>query len=382
MSFSNLGINPKLEVALTTEGITDPTAVQIQSAEVLISGKDAFISSETGTGKTLAYLLPVLSKIDPEIVGLKTIIVAPTHELAIQVQNQIQRLIQHSGLAIRSQLLIGDTPQKRQVEKLKKKPHIVVGSPGRMLDLIKMRKLKVHTVKNIVLDEIDRLLIGESIVSIRAIIKSTLKERQLIFVSATEQEGCVEEAVSLSKELVKVNAKSDQINSDIKHLYFVEEERKKIDMLRRLMHTMKPKRAIIFVHKNERVDVLTRKLEHHKLKVAQIHRDCSKLQRKKALDSFRSGRTTFLISSDISSRGLDIKNVTHIFNLDVPTQTEDYIHRCGRTGRAGATGYAVTITTTQQVRIIQKHARKLKVEISAMILKDGEVQTDPNQEIK
>lgn len=374
MKFSDLGIIPELGTALTTEGISTPTPVQVQSAKVLISGKDAFISSETGTGKTLAYLLPLLSKMNTEVTGLNTIIIAPTHELSIQVQNQIQRLIQQSGLSLRSQLLIGDTPIKRQVEKLKKKPHVVVGSPGRMLELIKMRKLKVHTVKSIVIDEIDRLLIGESMNSIRAIIKSTLKERQLIFVSATEQKECVQEATSLSSDLVKINAKSGQINSDIKHIYFVEEERKKIDMLRRLVHTMKPERAIVFVHKNERVDVLTRKLEHHKLKVAQIHRDCTKLQRKKALDDFRSGRSTLLISSDLSSRGLDIKNVSHIFNLDVPTQTEDYVHRSGRTGRAGATGYAVTIASAQQIKIVRKHARKLKIEITESVLQNGAVQ--------
>ncbi|MBU2646363.1 DEAD/DEAH box helicase [bacterium] len=377
MKFSDLGVVPGLEDALALDGITEPTPVQIQTAPVLFQGRDVFISSETGTGKTLAYLLPLLCRIDTTVAGLQVIILAPTHELALQVQHQIQRLLQHAGLSIRSQLLIGDTPLKRQLEKLKKKPQVVVGSPGRLLDLIKMKKLKVHTVKSIVLDEIDRLLAGESLVSVRAIISSTLRERQLIFVSATEQKGLVGEAEALAKDLVKVNAKFSPINPDIDHFYVVVEERKKIDLLRRLIHAMQPERAIVFVHHTERVEVLKSKLEHHHLKVSPIHKDCTKLERKQALDDFRKGVSTVLISSDISSRGLDIKGVSHIFNLDLPGRYEDYIHRAGRTGRAGESGTTVSLVTQQQVRVIQKHAGNLKIDIRERWLKEGQV-VDPD----
>ncbi len=376
MTFCDLGISPGLEKALAVEGITEPTAVQVQSAEVLFSGSDAFISSETGTGKTLAYLLPLLSKVDLSVVGLQVMIITPTHELALQVQQQIQRLIQHSGLELRSLVLIGETPIKRQVEKLKKKPRVVIGSPGRMLDLIKMKRLKVHTVKSIVMDELDRLLVGASLESVRAIIKATQRDRQLIFVSATEQKALVQEAESLARDLVKVNVKNSRVNPDIDHLYFVVEERKKNDLLRRLIHAMKPERAIVFVHRNETVEVLTNKLEHHHLKVSQISKACGKLERKKALDDFRRGVSSVLISSDISSRGLDIKGVSHVFNLDIPTKSEDYTHRTGRTGRAGANGCAVSLVAQQQVRLIQKHAHHLKIEIKEGVLKDGMV-VDP-----
>ena len=373
MRFIDLGVLPELEKALGVEGITEPTAVQVQSAEVLFGGKDVFISSETGTGKTLAYLLPLLCKIDPSVVGPQVIIITPTHELALQIQQQMQRLLQHSGLAFRSQVLIGETPIKRQTEKLKKKPELVIGSTGRLLDLIKMKKLKVHQVKHIVMDEIDRLLIGESLKSIQGIIKATLRERQLIFVSATEHNEYVREAKSLAKNLTVVNAKSKQINQDITHLYFVAEERKKVDMVRRLMYAMKPERAIVFVHRNEKVDVLKSKLEHHKMKVSQIHKGCTKLERKKALEDFRGGRSSVLISSDISSRGLDIKGITHIFNLDLPTQSDAYIHRAGRTGRAGDSGTAVSLVTSRETRTVQKHARFLKIKIEERMLREGKV---------
>ncbi|MBT3224695.1 MAG: DEAD/DEAH box helicase [Deltaproteobacteria bacterium] len=377
MKFSDLGTLPELEKALGVEGITEPTPVQIQSAEVLYEGRDVFISSETGTGKTLAYLLPLLCRIDLSVVGLQAMIITPTHELALQVQHQIQRLLQHSGMAIRSQVLIGETPIKRQTEKLKKKPQVVIGSTGRLLDLIKMKKLKVHTVKSIVMDEIDRLLVGELLVSIRAIIKSTLKERQLIFVSATEHKTYLREAETLAQDLVKVNAKSKRINPDIEHLYVVAEERKKIDLMRRLIHAMLPERAIVFVHRNEKVEVLKSKLAYHKIKASQIHKECTKLERKKALDDFRKGRSTVLISSDISSRGLDIKGVSHIFNLDLPAQSDAYIHRAGRTGRAGSSGTAVSLVTQQEVRTVQKHASYLKIQIKERFLKEGKV-LDPD----
>jgi ATP-dependent RNA helicase DeaD len=376
MTFCDLGILPVLEKALVVEGITEPTAVQVQTAEVLLAGRDAFISSETGTGKTLAYLLPLLSKIDLSVVGLQVMIITPTHELALQVQHQIQSLLQHSGLDMRSLVLIGETPIKRQVEKLKKKPRVVIGSPGRMLDLIKMKRLKVHTVKSIVMDELDRLLVGASLESVQAIIKATQRDRQLIFVSATEQKALVQEAESLARDLVKVNAKNSQVNPDIDHLYFVVEERKKNDLLRRLIHAMKPERAIVFVHRNETVEVLTNKLEHHHLKVSHISKACGKLERKKALDDFRRGVSNVLISSDISSRGLDIKGVSHVFNLDIPTKSEDYTHRTGRTGRAGANGCAVSLVAKQQVQLIHKHAHHLKIEIKEGVLKEGMV-VDP-----
>jgi superfamily II DNA/RNA helicase len=380
MRFSDLGVLPELAEGLASEGIIEPTSVQIQSVGIVASGKDAFVSSETGTGKTLAYLLPLLGKIDLKAAVLQTMIITPTHELSVQVQNQIQKLVQHSSLAIRSQLLIGETPLKRQIEKLKKKPQVVVGSPGRVLELIKARKLKVHTVKSIVLDEIDRLLMGEMLETTREIIKSTLKERQLIFVSATEQKECVHEAVALSSELVQIRARIQQISPNINHLYFIEEDRKKIDLLRKLISAIKPERAIVFVHRNERVDVLMNKLEFHKLKVSQIHKDCTKHERKKALDDFRSGRSTILISSDISSRGLDIKGVSHIFNLDIPTKHEDYVHRAGRTGRAGTSGCAISLTTPQQVALVQKHARKLNIGIAEGLLKNGKIQQEKETE--
>lgn len=376
MTFSDLKVLPALEQALAIEGISEPTAVQIQSAEVLFSGRDAFISSETGTGKTLAYLLPLLSKIDLSVVGLQVMIITPTHELALQVQQQIQKLLQHSGMEMRSLALIGETPIKRQIEKLKKKPRVVIGSPGRLLDLIKMKRLKVHTVKSIVMDELDRLLVGSSLESVQAIIKATQRDRQLIFVSATEQKLLVREAESLARDLVKVNAKSGQVNPDIEHLYFVVEERKKIDLLRRLIHAMKPERAIVFVHRNETVEILKKKLEHHKLKVSEISKERGKLERKKALDDFRRGVSTVLISSDISSRGLDVKGVSHVFNLDIPSKSEDYTHRTGRTGRAGANGCAVSLVAQQQVQLIHKHAHHLNIEIKERLLWEGKV-VDP-----
>ncbi|MCP4752847.1 MAG: DEAD/DEAH box helicase [Proteobacteria bacterium] len=373
MKFSELGLLPALDEALARENIIEPTTVQIESAPVLLRGKDAFVCSETGTGKTLAYLLPLFCRIDPTSPGLQVVVVVPTHELAMQILQQAQRLAQNSDLPVRSQALIGAASIKRQKEKLKKKPHLAIGTPGRILELIEMRKLKVHTVKSIVLDEIDRLLLGETLESIGKIVRSTLKDRQLVFVSATEQKEIVGEATSLAPDLVTVRAKSSRINPNIDHLYFVEEDRKKPDLLRKLIHALNPERAIVFVHRNDTAELIADKLIHHKLPTARIHKDCDKFERRKALDEFRSGRARILISSDVSSRGIDIKEVTHIFNLDVPTKSDDYLHRAGRTARAGAHGHSISLMTPQEVRLAERYSRELKIDVKRAHLQYGEI---------
>ena len=348
MTFSELGLKPELESALAKEKITIPTAVQLAAIPELLAGKDAYISSETGTGKTLAYLLPVFNAVDPSIKNTQAIIIAPTHELAMQVHQQAVSLTQNSGLPVKSMTLIGGAALKRQLENLKKKPQIVIGSPGRINELIQMKKLKVHTVKTIVIDEVDRALDSDSLHPIRSIIKSTLRDRQLVFASATEQTKSAAEALTMAPEMIKIHTGCNQVNESIQHLYFVCEERDKPDMLRKLIHAANPERAIVFVHRNADAQTIAGKLAYHKMAVSDLHGACEKLERKKALEDFRKGTTKILIASDIAARGLDVKGVTHIFNFDIPAQSKAYLHRAGRTGRAGAEGHTISIMTKQQ----------------------------------
>lgn len=373
MKFNELGVLPILEEALVKEKILEPTDVQSVAIPLIMQGKNVYISSETGTGKTLAYLLPLISKIDLESKELQVMVIVPTHELALQVQKQVKTLAENSGLNIRSQQLIGGASIERQKESLKAKPHLVVGSPGRIIDLIKMRKLKVHEVSTIVIDEADKLLVSDGLPDTRDIVRATLGGRQMIFVSATVMPESASEAELMAPDLVNVHANANKINQDIKHYYFVSREDEKPELLRKLINAFKPERAIVFVHRNSTAGEIARILAERKIAVAAIHGNCDRTIRKKALHDFRNGKVRVLISSDISARGLDVKDVTHIFNLDIPTKSEDYLHRAGRTARAGATGCSVLLMTHPETSFIHRYKRDLKIEIAQARTEYGEI---------
>jgi superfamily II DNA/RNA helicase len=301
-------------------------------------------------------------------------VLAPTHELAIQIQHQISTLAQNSGLQVRSVLLIGGTVLSRQLEKLKKKPQFIIGSPGRVRDLISMRKLKVHAVKSLVLDEADRLLGDETLDMVRAIIRTTPRERQMIFASATEQPACSREAKTLAPGLVVLRAGSRGVNRDIEHVYLVCQERDKPELLRKLVHALNPERAMVFVHRNARAEEVAGKLAYHKVAVADLHGAYDKSERKKAMDDFRAGQVRVMIASDLAARGLDIKGVTHIFNLDMPTESKDYLHRVGRTARAGAQGYAISLMSEQELRLVKRYEDELGIRMMRGQLREGKLE--------
>ncbi|HEU4604399.1 MAG TPA: DEAD/DEAH box helicase, partial [Steroidobacteraceae bacterium] len=343
MSFADLHLPPELIAALAKQQITEPTPIQTAAMPVLLSGEDAYLHAETGTGKTLAYVLPLFCRIDPAAAATQAIIVAPTHELAIQIQRQCSELAQNAGSRIRTVLLIGGTPMDRQIEKLKKKPQIVVGSPGRIAELIEKGKLKTKFVRSIVIDEADRLLSDESLNAVRAIIDATKPSPHLIFASATQEPQTRDVLASLAPTLKMIEAGAAAVNQNIEHLYLVCEDRDKPDELRKLLHALQPERAIVFVHRNDVAERIAAKLAHHHIPVADLTGAMYKEDRKRAMDAFRRGELKVLIASDVAARGLDIKGVTHIFNFDVPTMSKAYLHRVGRTGHAGAQGLAVTL---------------------------------------
>ena len=370
-AFSDLGIAPALESALAADGITEPTAIQVEAIPALLAGKNAYLSSETGTGKTLAYLLPLFAQIDPGQRTLQVIIVVPTHELAMQIFAVGRDLAQQAGLPIRVQALIGGVSTKRQLEKLKSKPHIIVGTPGRISELIKIRKIKPHTVKSIIVDEVDRLLVGESLTEIRGIIKATLRERRLVFVSATQRAETSQEAAVLAPDLVQIRAGADQVNAAIEHFYIECEERDKPEVLRKLLRALRPERAIVFMHRNANAEVLAAKLAHHQIAVVDLHGAHDNARRKKAIDDFRQADAKVLIASDIAARGLDIRGVSHVFNFDIPTQSKDYLHRVGRTSRAGSAGCAVSLMTAQELRLVKRYRSELDIALRVGHLSGG-----------
>lgn len=372
-TFTALQLAPELIAALDKQQISDPTPIQSSALPVLLAGQDAYLHAETGTGKTLAYLLPIFSRLEIAQAATQAVIVAPTHELALQIHRQCCDLAQNAGWPVRSLLLIGGTSTQRQIDKLKNKPHLVVGSPGRIAELIAKGKVKSQHVRSIVIDEADRLLSEESLLAVRAIVQAAPRTRQLIFASATLEPASTAIVEQLAPELVMLQAGAAAVNENIEHLYLICEERDKIDELRKLLHALAPERAIVFVHRNDVAEKIALKLAHHQIAAADINAALDKESRKQAMDGFRSGEIRVLIASDIAARGLDIKGVTHIFNFDVPTLSKAYLHRVGRTGRAGAKGLAVTLMTEMEARLVKRYQEELGITMQCVRMRGGEL---------
>jgi superfamily II DNA/RNA helicase len=373
MMFTDLLLPAELIAALAKQQISDPTPIQSAAIPVLIAGKDAYLNAETGTGKTLAYLLPLFMRIDPAQAATQVVIIAPTHELAIQIHRQSCDLAQNAGRAIRSVLLIGGTATDRQIEKLKAKPHVVVGSPGRIVDLIERGKLKTPHIRSIVVDEADRLLQDESLEWIQKIVSVAPPARQLIFASATIESQTRQVMATLSPDVVMLCPGTTAVNENIEHLYLVCEERDKPDVLRKLLNAFDVPRSIVFVHRNDVAERVAAKLAHHKLVVADLNAELTKMDRKQAMDGIRSGAIRIMIASDLAARGLNILGVTHVFNLDVPTMSKAYLHRVGRTARAGAKGTAISLVTEIEARLIRRYEKELGITMECVRVRDGHV---------
>jgi superfamily II DNA/RNA helicase len=301
------------------------------------------------------------------------VIVAPTHELALQIHRQSCDLATNAGRPVRSLLLIGGTSTERQIDKLKKKPHLVVGSPGRIAELLGKGKLKAKDVRSVVIDEADRLLNEESLLAVRTLVQAAPSTRQLIFASATLERESLGVAKEWSPELQVLQAGAAPVNENIEHLYLVCEERDKVEVLRKLLNALTPERAIVFVHRNDDAERISLKLAHHKIPAADLNAALYKEDRKQAMDGFRKGTIRVLIASDIAARGLDIKGVTHVFNFDVPTLSQAYLHRVGRTGRAGAKGVAVTLMTEIEARLVRRYEEELGIDMHSVRVRDGQV---------
>ena len=374
-SFSNLGIDAVLVKALHKEGLTVPTAIQAEVIPQALAGRDVIAQSATGTGKTLAYLLPLFAKIDAAKRENQAIILAPTHELAIQIQRQMEILARNAELAVTSAPLIGNANIARQIDKLKERPHIVVGSGGRILELIQKKKITAQTIKTIILDEADRLLDDHNQETVKAVIKTTLKERQILLFSATITRQTHERSGSFLRNpaVITVREQAAGTAGSIAHMYFMCERRDKVEMLRKLVHSTKLKQALVFVNRSEDLELTAAKLNYHGLKAASLHGTFVQADRKKALDDFRSGKVQLLVASDIAARGLDISGIEYIFNLDLPEEPAVYLHRAGRTGRAGRSGTVISIIAKQESGLIQAYEKALKITVRAKQIAYGKI---------
>ncbi len=368
-------LKPFLQEIWMKSEFKQPTTIQSRAIPAAISGKDVIAESPTGTGKTLAYVMPVVEKIEVDKRAVQAVIIAPSQELVMQILQEIQKWTEGSG--IRAASFIGGANVKRQLEKLKKHPHIAVGTPGRMLELIKQKKLKMHEVRTVVFDEVDQLFVREHLETVRSIVKSTLSERQVIMASATlpaEVEKLARELTN-DPEVIKVEADETIDAATVEHIYFVAEQRDKIKMLEKISRLPSIK-ALVFVKDIGNLTVIAEKLAFKEIYTSSLHSDLNKIERQNSLKDFRTGKSNMLLATDVAARGLDIKDVTHVVHMDFPKDLNQYVHRSGRTGRFGASGTVISLVTEREERELKKFTKELGIHAMKKVMRGGNV-VDP-----
>lgn len=361
--FATLGLKESIVRAISDLGFTKPSQIQEQSIPVTLSGADLIGQAQTGTGKTAAYSLPILTKMSDKK-GIKALILAPTRELAVQVKDEINRLSKYE----KSQILAvyGGDSIDRQIRALKKGVDIVVGTPGRMLDLIKRKCLNLENVEFLVLDEADEMLNMGFIDDIESILSHTPEERQTLLFSATMPEPIAKLAKRYMKpdaKLVSVK-KSSLTVSKIEQSYFMINNKHRLEALCRLLDLDNPSSAIIFCRTKRGVDELVQELQSKGYMVEGMHGDMTQAHRLTTLNKFKEGTLNLLIATDVAARGIDVDSVTHVFNYDLPQDVESYVHRIGRTGRANREGTAYSLVTPKDFSMLKQIQKVTKSAIT------------------
>lgn len=374
-SFSELGLNDNIVKGLELQGITEPTEIQSLTIPEILKNKDVIGESFTGSGKTLAFLAPIFQKINTEKREMQVLIIQPTHELVMQTEAQIKMLAVNSNVPVTSLTLIGDVNIFNQIKKLKEiKPHIIVGTPGRVLDLMNKKKISAHTIKTIVIDEADNLLDNTSSAFVKDIIKKTMKDREILIFSATINKNTLETAKALMKDpVIFKNESNFSLNPVIEHMYIETDPREKSEVLRKLTSAINLQKAVVFVNNVYNIDLVAERLNYHNKNAFAMHNKLTKEQRQNAMEKFRKGQIKILVSSDISARGFDIENVTHIINLDFPSNPLEYLHRAGRTARGKNSGCTISLVTAKEMHLIKKYEKEFKIKIVKKQLKQGQL---------
>lgn len=352
--------------------ISSPTKVQEKVIPQIIEGKNIIFQSETGTGKTFAYLLPILKKImelpvpsNASDIFVKAVIAAPTFELASQINQSVKSI---SG--IKTALFLGGAPIKRQLEILKEKPEIVIGTESRLVELIRLKKLKIARIMFAVFDEADRLVKKEMKSETLALMSEIPSGAQIIACTATIDKDTKKFFSDFETEILP---EEDVLKRSISHWAIYAEYRDKIDTLRKFLTAENPEKALVFTSRADQVENICSKLKYKKIDCMALHAKADKVQRKAAIDRFRSGKAKILITSDLSARGLDIQNITHVIQMDLPQDRDFFIHRAGRTARAGKTGINVVIGDEYEMRQFAFLEKKLGITVYPKEVREGKV---------
>ena len=329
-----------IKTNIQAKGYLVPTPIQDQVIPLIIQGKDVVGVANTGTGKTAAFLIPLIDKVNLDR-NLKVLVITPTRELAAQIEAEFVALSRNLGLS--SALCIGGAGMNRQIQHLRQNPAIVIGTPGRLKDLQMRRILRLDRFATIVLDEVDRMLDMGFIHDVQHLISFLPKQRQSLFFSATIEGKVREVMAGFLKQPVIISVKTGEIAANVNQEIVRLNGRNKIDVLHDLLIKPGFDRVLVFGRTKWGMEKLARTLIERGFKVASIHGNKSQGQRQRALDQFKHGQVKILLATDVAQRGLDIQNVTHVINFDLPETREDYIHRIGRTGRADKQGVAISL---------------------------------------
>ncbi len=368
MSFSNLGLSPKVLSAVEAAGFVTPTPIQLKTLPVAGSGRDVLGIAQTGTGKTASFVLPMLTRLERGRARARmprSLILEPTRELAAQVAEHFEILGKNHKLTVA--LLIGGVSYDDQDRKLDRGADVVIATPGRLLDHFVRGKLLLNGIEILVVDEADRMLDMGFVPDVERICKLLPFTRQTMFFSATmptEIQRLADKFLH-SPERIEVAPQATAAATIVQRLKRAPDDAAgKREALRALMRETDVKNAIIFCNRKKDVGILYRSLQRHGFNVGALHGDMDQHQRTATLDAFRNGQIAFLAASDVAARGLDIPDVSHIFNYDVPIHPEDYVHRIGRTGRAGREGFAAMLVTPRDHKALKAIEKMLRYEIA------------------
>lgn len=358
-TFAEFGLEPDVLQAISEMGFEEATPIQAKAIPVAISGRDMIGQAQTGTGKTAAFGIPLISRIATNEEKIVSLIMAPTRELAIQVAEEIEKLGRFKG--IRSLAIYGGQDISRQIRSLKRKPQIIIGTPGRLLDHINRKTIRLDDVRTVVLDEADEMLDMGFMEDIQSILKLVPEERQTLLFSATMPTNIQRLAQQFLRNPEHISVIPKQVSAPLIQQFYVEvQERMKFDGLCRLLDMEPPELAIIFGRTKRRVAELSEALMKRGYACDGLHGDLSQNQRDTVMRKFRDGSIDVLVATDVAARGLDVSGVTHVINFDLPQDPESYVHRIGRTGRAGKEGTSwsfVTPRETDHLHFIEKITR-------------------------
>lgn len=352
-SFAALGVIPALTEVLNKQEIKVATPVQEKAIPAIFKGRDVIAKSQTGTGKTLAYLLPLVQRIQTERDEVQALILTPTRELSKQVFDVLKSLASVRGVDAAD--VIGGRTIENQIQKLKRNPHVIIGTPGRLLDHIRRRTLDLSAVKMVILDEADQMLAAGFREDIEALVDQTPKKRQFILLSATMTEDTVRLARKYMTNPERIDVAEKETASTVEQRIYETTKEHKLPLLIRHLKEMNPFMSVVFCNTKDEAHRLAERLaEETDIVVEELHGDMSQGQRNQVIRRFEKMEIQVLVASDVAARGLDVEGITHVFNFGIPRNLEYYVHRIGRTGRAGTHGIAITYVTPDDGALLRR----------------------------